>query len=129
MSYDKEQLQNDTLRNLKESSLSEEEKTKIAKDFFAAVAEEKENKSIDKLNIFYDYLKSFFLPIYGFVIGIKKITEEDYINGVICIILNIIEIILIISSLSGLFSTKGSISQISKGIGGGYKSINTPIGN
>jgi hypothetical protein len=130
----KEDLKNSTLNSLKNSTLSAEEKATMAKEVFRAIDSEKNNTGIDKLHLFYDYLKSFFLPIYGFVIGFNKIfNEEDYVNGTICIILNIIEIILIITSLSGLFSSgKNTSSPISSAIGtytNTYKAVSKPVGN
>jgi hypothetical protein len=130
----KEDLRNTTLNSLKNSELSAEEKAQMARELFSTIDNEKNNTGIEKLNLFYDYLKSFFLPIYGFVIGFNKIfNEEDYLNGIICIILNIIEIILIITSLSGLFSTgKSSINPISSSLQeytNTYKSVSKPIGN
>jgi len=130
----KEDLRNSTLNSLKNSDLSAEEKAQMAKELFSTIESEKNNTGIDKLHLFYDYLKSFFLPIYGFVIGFNKIfNEEDYLNGAICIILNIIEIVLIITSLSGLFSTgKNSNNPISSSLQSytnTYKSVSKPVGN
>ncbi len=130
----KEDLRNTTLNSLKNSELSAEEKAQMARELFSTIDNEKNNTGIEKLNLFYDYLKSFFLPIYGFVIGFNKIfNEEDYLNGIICIVLNIIEIILIITSLSGLFSTgKSSTNPISSSLQeytNTYKSVSKPIGN
>ena len=130
----KEDLRNSTLNSLKNSDLSAEEKAQMAKELFSTIDSEKNNTGIDKLHLFYDYLKSFFLPIYGFVIGFNKIfNEEDYLNGAICIILNIIEIVLIITSLSGLFSTgKNSNNPISSSLQSytnTYKSVSKPVGN
>ena len=130
----KEDLKNSTLNSIKNSELSPEEKANIARDVFSAIDNEKNNTGIEKLHLFYDYLKSFFLPIYGFVIGFNKIfNEEDYINGAICIILNIIEIILIITSLSGLFSsgekTQPPLSSVIGNYTNTYRAISKPVGN
>ena len=75
--FNKEDLRNSTLDSLKNSNLSAEEKSQMAKELFSAIDNEKNNTGIDKLHLFYDYLKSFFLPIYGFVIGFNKIFNEE----------------------------------------------------
>jgi hypothetical protein len=131
-----EDVKNSGIGAIKDSNLSPEQKAKLTRELFEAMEAENSNKGhgLEKLNLFYDYLKSFFLPIYGFVIGIKKITDdEDYLNGFICIALNIIEIILIVYSLAGLFSigktnnNPYSLGNITKNYVNSYKAVNTPI--
>ncbi|MHB8362569.1 MAG: hypothetical protein ACYDBX_03030 [Patescibacteria group bacterium] len=104
MTTSTEDLTNQTLNILKNSELSEEDKTKLARDLIVSLSENDENKGVKVISDLWDYVKSSFLPTYGLVVGVKKITNDEVIPGVICILINLASTLITIYYLAKLLT-------------------------
>lgn len=99
-----EDLTSQTLNILKDSELSEEDKTKLARDLIVSLHENDENKGVKVISDLWDYVKSSFLPTYGIVVGVKKIANDEVIQGVVCILINLVSTLITIYYLSKLLT-------------------------
>ncbi|MCL4392654.1 hypothetical protein M1145_00730 [Patescibacteria group bacterium] len=137
-----EDLKNSAVESLKNSDLDSAKKAELTKQFLATLKETENADHLRPIKLFYGYILSFFLPLYGLITGVKKLMDgEDTIHAIMYILINIISIILSIYYLGAMFNIGKGSSNISNGglSSGGlssipgnyiksYKAVSKPIG-
>ena len=132
-----EDLKNSAIESLKNSELNSAKKTEITKEFLQALHETETTDHLRSMKLFYGYILSFILPLYGLITGVKKLIDgEDTIHAIMYILINILSIVLSIYYLGAMFNIgKGSSNSLGGGLSGipqnyikSYREVSKPVG-
>ena len=131
-----EDLKNAAIKNLKDSDLDSEKKKELAKALLETMRDDENTDHLRSMKLFYGYILSFILPLYGLITGVKKLMDgEDKIHAILYILINILSIILSIYYIGAMFNIGKGSSTLSNGLSNApqnylksYRAVSKPIG-